>query len=234
MKNFLHLACALILLMASSACTSDDDPGDPPGDDDDDDVGDDDSSDDDDSVGDDDTAGEVEQAPITFVIVNDSADDRYFQWLDTWDDDIHVILSCASQGEDGSWSSCLFGVPYTAVDCSPAVEDGYCHHEVDGGERVYLLPPGRSLEIPWSGKRWVGDPEYCADGVCYWPHDPHEGHYGVSVMLWDEMVCLNGQCPDPGEDGGTIGPALPSGNSASHYVEFDLPCGDENLTIHVE
>ncbi len=228
-----RVSLSLLLLMIC-ACSSDEGPGDPPADDDDS-LGDDDSGDDDDDSGDDDdtTAG-VPQSPIVFTVINDSDGDRYFQWLEMLSEHSPVSLSCALQLEDSSWEACTFVVPYTSVECTPEVEDGYCHHEVDGGEAVYLLPPGRSLDIPWDGKRWLGDPEYCADGVCYWPHDPLAGHYGVSVMMWDDMWCLIGECPEPGEEGGVVNAAVPTGNSATHHVEFDLPYAEQGLTIHVE
>lgn len=191
--------------------------------------------DDDTSVGDDDddTDVEIEQGPVTFTVVNGADEPRYFPWLEWWSDDINAILACARSSANG-WEPCLFGLPFEAEECLPELEGEDCTGGIDSGPAVYVLPPGGTLDIVWPGALWHGDPDHCAEGVCYRPGATYEGRYGATVLPWDDVICIQGDCPDPGAAGGVIWGAAQAGSSASFHVEFDLPYTGDPLSIPIE
>jgi len=223
-----HLGAVLSLMLTVGCGPAVDDDG-PPPDDDDDASGDDDATDPDD----DDTAVEIEQGPITFTVVNGADEPRYLPWLEWWSEDINAILACARSTAAG-WEPCLFGLPFEGEECLPENLGGDCAGGIDSGPAVYVLPPGATLDIVWPGQLWHGDTEHCAEGVCYGPGATFEGGYGATVIPWDGMACIQGDCPDPGEAGGVIWGAMQDGTSASFHVEFTLPYPGDPLEIPIE
>jgi len=231
--NARSLTCLAALLFAPVL------QGCPAGDDDrsagDDDIADDDIADDDiadDDTGDDDTAGEIDQPPITFVLVNQTGTTLYFHWLEWWSEGINAVLSCAADCGAG-WQGCRFGLPFPMDECTAQNEGQTCSGGVDSGPAVWVLPSGESLPVVWDGRLWEGDPDHCSSGVCFVDVAPHEGSYGATTSLYDDMVCIQGECKDPGPKGGLIWGAIVAGKQAYYHVEFDLPCAEKTLTLPI-
>jgi len=197
--------------------------------------GDDDAADDDagdDDAGDDDTVGEVDQAPITFVLVNESGEPRYLFWFAQSGPTAHWVLRC-SVDIDGGGQSCEFELPFGEVRCLPGLEGQHCQG-VYGDEAAYVLPPGASLEIEWNGRLWEPDPDFCSSGICYREVLPREASYTATIKVFEGWYCFKGNCEEPGEEGGLIWGALPTGDWSYAHVTFGVPYGKPSLTLPLD
>lgn len=180
-----------------------------------------------DADSDSDTDTGVDQGPITFVIINDSGQDRYLGWSDYG---LELVLCEMLAGDE--WTGCRYEPQFCTFLCSEVAQGENCCIDCDYEPIVYVVELGGYLEVTWQGDLWNLDFEYCSDCECDRPHDPQAGHYRAVVHAYESVSC-GGECPEPDDEGAIYGGWV-SGDSVLAQTEFDVLYEDSEIVITIE
>jgi hypothetical protein len=172
-----------------------------------------------------DTDTGVLQDPVQVVIVNNTTENRYIKWDDTWAGFVAALRW--ERYEEGEWQPVKAFHPWPSVSCSSVEEGESCETMEMPDSGVYVLEPSESRSETWNGKLYQSDQDHCSVGTCYWAKNPKAGDYRVSITAGDD--CSG--CSDP--DGQNFYASV-SGETTKYTVEFEVPYEGDPLTLAIE
>jgi hypothetical protein len=168
----------------------------------------------------------VDQGPVTFVIVNETEQDKFLGWSSFG----YQLVFCGNCVAD-QWEDCRFETQFCTYLCSEVAEGENCCIDCDLELFAYVIEPSGSLHFEWGGDLWELDWEHCSDCECDRARNPAAGLYRASIYAYDEISC-GGDCPDPDEDGKIYGASV-TGDWAHFSTSFDILYEDAEIVITI-
>lgn len=179
-----------------------------------------DSDSDTDSDSDSDTDSDTDPpvVPVSFIVRNNTAFDRYLNW--DWGG--QNVIGCEHSTGSAAWETCRFEAAFCTVDCENIDEGDYCCMDCDYMPGVKLIPAYEQVVIEWNGTVAVADFDYCEDGCeCYWYDPAPAGQFRASVMSYNDVDCWGDECEV--QDDGTIWNGTVTGDPTDYSEEFENP-----------
>ena len=166
------------------------------------------------------------QDPITFIIRNTSEDPVYLDWGVLGNN-----LVAGSRTTGGAFDPVNYWTPFCMAACEDHDPGGMCCMECLPPPTVKLLPADGEVEYTWNGESlYTTDADYCVC-TCYREAEVLPMRYKAEVCVYASFNCFTEPC-EPGDDN-IIQYSTPEGDPQCYDVEFDIPCGEDEIVIEV-
>lgn len=165
----------------------------------------------------------VDQPPVTFRVVNNSAGIKYL-----WGS----VPIVAEMDHTGGVNTIGLSPPECDYHCDSVNPGDSCCIDCAYYPLVIAILPGETYAQRWDGERTVYHEAPCSDCSCYTREDPLVGDYTAYVTAYDEVSCSFGSCEPIDATGRHEGWDV-TGASARFETPFTLLYEDDVVVIEI-